>query len=426
MASLTAELYDDTNSSLVASLTESFDRRFQDTVSEVGSGTLSVLLNNANAAALTIGRHVRFLIDDEPVFTFRIDRRDVTRVSSREDVDQVVVVSGRGIVADWNDAVVYPRGGVGARPQSDLRPFTWASPELSDAGWPNAVAQRDDAVLEQTIGSYADFSAWWPPLGWPAPTQSSSCRWVWSRAATTTHPPGYSLFRTTVSVASSAVFLACVTGGGRARLFIDGIEVVGWTSSNPTWSNGETYRCVLPITAGSHVVAVEAENFDYSQTQYRNTPGSPGVVLAALHTLPATGGSFGTSTLVTGTSTAWKCLDYPEPYPAPSPYSILDQLLDEAQARGALSGWSLGGSISATTDALGVPWAAARDVTPSVGDTYLSVLKAMVDLELIDFRADPVGRVLWVWNHGTEFASSGVTLAAGVNVTELVHNAEVV
>jgi hypothetical protein len=53
-----------------------------------------------------------------------------------------------------------------------------------------------------------------------------------------------------------------------------------------------------------------------------------------------------------------------------------------------------------------------------VGDTYLSVLKALADVS-IDFRARPVGKVLDVWIKDTVTQATGFTFTAGGDILEL-------
>lgn len=414
---LTAELFDASNSSRVAVLSESFDRRFQDPVSELGSGTLTLLADDANASALTIGRHVRFLIDGDPVFTFRIDKREARPVDRGEESAQVVVASGRGVGVAFTDAVVYPQGGTSFRPQSEVRPFTWASSYTSTAGWPNAVGQFDNAC----IPTIYDPVTGTPPLGWPAPVTSSKVRWIWSRGRAA-HPAGISLFRKSFTLGSSTqcvMFLA-----GTARCYLDAIELIPYTATFPNWGHNYTTARMLVISAGTHELAIEARNDDFTGL-YQN-PSQLGCVLGALHSVP-TSGSYGEfNSLIVGTDDTWKCLDYPASYPNPSPGTILSTLVTEAQARGALSGWSFGGAFSATTDSNGVPWASSLEVSPRVGDSVLAVLKQMTELQLIDWRADAVGRVLRVWNWGTSVADTAVTITPGVNALEITHTSEAV
>lgn len=416
MPTLTAQLWDAANTTIVATLSESFDRRWQDPVSEVGSGQLSVLADNSNAAALTIGRNVRFLIDNTAVFTFRIDRRQARTVDRGEESAQAVTVSGPGIAADWGDAVVYPQGGVSFRPQSEVRPFSWATSYVSSAGWANAVGQFANAFIPTIYDPVTGV----PPAGWPAPVNSTSVRWIWSRAKAA-HPAGTSVFRRSFTLASAkqcVMFLA-----GTARCYLDGIELIPWTATFPNWGHNFTTSRMLVISAGTHELAIEARLDDFSSIY--QAPSQLGCVLGALHSVP-TSGSYGASTLVVGTDTTWKCLDYPATLPAPSPGAILTTLLSEAQARGALSGWSFGGSFSSSVDSAGVPWASSLEVAPRVGDSLLQVLKQMTDLQLIDWRADAGAKVLKVWNWGTQLANSGVTLAAGTNLLELNIGSEVV
>jgi hypothetical protein len=417
MPTLTAQLWNTANTSKVADLTESFDRRFRDPVSDVGTGELSVLATDTNAADLTVGKVVRFLIDGTAAFSWRIDRRELRAVDSAEESGQVVKVSGRGLVVDFADAVVYPQGGVDFRPQSDTRSFAWHSSLVSTSGWASAVNQFPNSLIPNVY----DTTNGWPPAGWPAPVQSSSVRWIWSRAKAA-HPAGTSLFRKSFTLASTkqlAVFLA-----GTARCYLDGIELIPWTATFPSWGHNYTTNRVLVVSAGTHELAIEARLDDFSSIY--TSPSNLGCVLCAVHEVPTSGG-FTSSTLVVGTDATWKCQDYPAaPWPAPTPGQILNTLVTEAQARGALSGWSFGGSFSATTDSAGNAWASSEEFAVKVGDSLLSVLRALVDSELVDFRTNATGKTLSVYNYGAATGSSGVTLAAGTNLLELTHTSEAV
>jgi hypothetical protein len=343
-----------------------------------------------------------------------------------------VRLSGRGLAAEFDDAVTYPSGQIYpnaqliVRPWSDQRPFSWATSEVSTSGWPFAVSQFGQTtcipnILDPIVGV--------PPAGWPSPLQSQFVQWIWTRGRAL-HPAGNCLFRKQFNISGNTT--QCVlflSAGGRARALIDGIEVIPWTSTFPTWSSSFTTSVVLPISGqeislGTHQLAIEAENFDYSSAQYK-TPGSVGCVMAALYAIPSSG-RYTVSDLICGTDTTWKCLDYPTTYPAPTPGQVIGVLRNDAQARGALTGWTFGGSFGDDTDSVGAPWATSVEQVVRVGDSLLSVLRSLQDQQLIDWRADPVAKRLWVWNWGTSVANSGVTLAKGSNLLELAHVIEAV
>jgi hypothetical protein len=98
---------------------------------------------------------------------------------------------------------------------------------------------------------------------------------------------------------------------------------------------------------------------------------------------------------------------------------VLSTLLGEAQARGALTGWTLG--CTDTVDSNGQPWSNDTAHVFRVGDTYAQVLQAMADVS-IEFRARPVSKVLDVWRKDTVTEATGQAFTAGVNVLELEEN----
>jgi hypothetical protein len=415
-ATLTAQLWDTSNAALVASLPDSFARSWQDPLNDAGRGSLSLKVDDSVAASCTVGRHIRFLLDGDYVYTWRIDRREAVITARDEEYGQVLKLSGRGHVARWDDAVVYPYGGINARPASDVRPFTWASPEVSTTGWSNAVVQRTGASTQVNLPSWTV----WPPRGWPAPVTSSSCSWIYSRAAAGVHPTGYTYYRTSFTIGADQILCFFVTGDDRVRLFLDGITLVEWTDQYPTWSLADTHRCTVEVTAGTHELAIQCENYDFTGDPVLGwSLGSPGGVLCAVHTRPDLS-TFSSSSLVVGSSSSWKCLDYPSVVPAPTPGKIIQTLLTEAQARSALTGWSL--TCTDTVDSAGNPWDTPYEFAPRVGDTYLQVLKALA-ADQIDFYADPGALQLNVYNKGTS-VGVGPTYTVGSNITELVHVTE--
>lgn len=413
---LTAHLYNTANSSFVADLADSFGRLWQDPLSELGGGTISLGYGDTNISACTIGRHIRFLLDGVPAYTWRIDKRENTLVADGEEVRQGLKLTGKGHLAEWGEAVVYPLGGIDSRPASDMRPFSWASKEYSDAGWGGSYQIYPDAHFPQSILTTQQ----WPPLGWPAPVNSSSVRWIYSRSPVPVHPVGYTFYRTTLTISTTGTYCFYLAADDRARMFLNGIELIDWTDSYPKWSTGETHSCSLKVTSGTHVLGVQVENYDFAgDVNYPWYIGSSGAFLAAVHSRPNSAG-FSASTLVLGSTPSWKSLDYPTVVPAPTPGVILSTLLAEAQVRGVLTGWSL--SCSATVDSNGDPWTTPSEFACRVGDSYLSVLKALAD-QAIDFRASPGSKILDVYNKGA-VTGTGPTLVIGSNIRELTHTSE--
>lgn len=405
---LTVEGWDATNSTLLTTFGDSFARQFQDGLSDTGSGQISLLSTDAT---LDDGaKVVRFKVADTYAFAMRLERQRLRTIAGGEESDQVVELTGRGIVAEWEDAVVYPYGGLSQRPISDSRAFTWASPELSTDGWPAAVVEVGSVAVQDQLDPPLH-APWFPPLGWPANDLAPS--WIWSRSQNLTQmPAGSSLFRSTFTAASAGRVSIFYTADSRCRVWLDGVLLSDWTSQPNERSFIYAYRSTPYVSAGTHTIAIEAD----SQAWVETLPGViRGLVLCAVYT-GGVGGTFNSSTRLLKSDATWKCLDYPTVYPAPTPGKILSTLLSEAQARGVLTGWSLG--CTDTVDSAGQPWPVDAAYILRVGDTYLSVLKALADVS-IDFRARPSGKVLDVWIKDTVTQATGIQFTAGTDLLEL-------
>ena len=416
-AKLIVEAWSSDNATYLGELDESYDRQFQDELSGLGRGSLSVLASDTDS---TIDARVlrwkiatpEQLASTGGVYAFasRVERKQ-WRYDQGEESTRNVRLEGRGLASMWEDAVVYPYGGVGARPISDARAFAWYSPELSTSGWSSAVVAVSGLVnATRTVPPVPD--PWFPPKGWSSVLTGTD--WIWSRATGTGNPAGSSLFRTTFTVASLDRPAIFYTASSRCRLWIDGIQITpGWTSEPNEESFTFGHRATPLLTAGTHYLAVEAETQPWTPT----LPGvSRGILHVSVHSGGGVGAPYSSGNLLVGTSSSWKCLDYPTVYPAPTPGRILRQLLEEAQARGALTGWSL--SCTDTVDSAGQPWPSDQAHVFRIGQTYADVLRQMADTS-IEYRARPAGLVLDVYRKDTTIVSNAATFTIGSNLVEL-------
>ena len=408
---LTVEAWNAANTSLVAELPNTFSRQFQDEYSGTGSASVTALASDTASLSAKV---LRFKVGDVYAFASRVEQKRWRTVAAGEEADQTVTITGRGILSEWDDAIVFPYGGINARPISDQRGFAWWSPELSTAGWPTATTLYSGVTDQvRTVPPIPD--PWIAPAGWPA-NDNSGADWIWSRYAAGGTPAGISLFRSTFTSAAEriAVFYTCQS---RARLWIDGINIADWTSSPNQDSFTFAHRATPLLTAGTHTIAVEADTQPWTPA-IPNT--SRGALLVAVYGGGGVGATYNSSTRLLGSSSSWRCLDYPVRYPSPTPGLVLSTLLTEGQARGALTGWTL--SCTNTTDSAGQPWGDTDPFVFRVGQTYLECLRQMADSS-IEFRARNVGKVLDVYRKNTVTMATGQTFSgAAGNLLELEEN----
>lgn len=407
---LVVEAWDAANTSLLGTLDESFGRRFQDEFSGPGSGSLSMLATDSDVSLAS--KVLRWKVGGIYAFASRVEQRRWQTVAGGEESDQTVTLSGRGLVAEFDDAVVFPYNGIGSRPISDQRGFAWWSPELSTTGWPSAsviytgVTDFDGATYDPPVPA-----PWFTPIGYAPINDNAGASWIWP-----TYPPpaaaGSCLFRTTFTSAAERVSIY-YTASSRCRVWVDGIAIADWTTQPNEESFVTAYRATPYMSSGTHHLAIEVDVQAWTPT----LPGvTRGILNAAVYGGGGRGTAYGSGNRLVGTGTSWKCLNYPTTFPAPTPGKILSTLLSEAQARGALTGWSL--SCTDTTDSAGQPWPVDTAHIFRVGDSLLDVLNQMSDSS-IEYRARPVGKVLDVYRRGTVTAATGVTYTAGTNLLSL-------
>jgi hypothetical protein len=416
-AKLLVEAWSADNATYLGDLDEAYDRSFQDELSGLGRGSVSVLSTSDNASLNPGVIRWKVATPDQLAttggvyaFASRVEQKR-WRYGSDEDAGRGFTLSGRGLVSAWEDAIVFPYGGINARPSSDSRAFGWFSPELSTAGWPAAVVSVAGlAPNTRTVPPLPD--PWFPPLGWTSDILGSD--WIWSRANNSGNPEGASLFRSTFSLASAGRVAIFYTASSRCRVWIDGVLVTpGWTSEPNEESFIYAHRATPYLSSGTHYVAIEAESRAW-------TPALPnvsrGLLQCAIYSGGGVGATYNNGQRLLGTSASWVCLDYPTVYPAPTPGRILRTLLEEAQARGALTGWTL--SCTDAADSAGQSWPVDQAHVFRVGQTYADVLRQMADTS-IEYRAQAAGLRLDVYRKGTVTTPNAATFTIGSNLGEL-------
>lgn len=406
-ATITAELYDSTNSTRLATLPYAFEHRWQEVLNDCGTWSLGLAADDSALSSATYGKVVRFLVDGQPAFAGVIEQRELQIVAQGEEVDQVVTLSGRGLLSMWEDAVVFPKGGIDAKPSSDVRPYNWCFPENPYLlGWPYAYV-RHSAIATRIEGDPPLYEPWYPPKGWPSP--SDAC-WLWTKNYGNVTPSGTCYFVYVYNAPADMDLVVYLAADNRATLYVDGIVVME-TEQYPAFSFEECYRTVVPLSAGYHAIGVEAEVYENNAIGlYR------GMVAVSAHSMP-TDGVVDTGTSVFKSDSTWQCLDYPTQIPGRTAGGALYELLLEAIARGALTSWTL--SFDSETDSAGDPWPWMLSETFQIGADYLSVMRQLGEAYL-DVTVDPVGLRLNAFIKGGS-GTSAATYTAGTNLTELVH-----
>lgn len=124
------DIYDGADpGTLLAVLEDTWARSWTDQLKGAGSGTFKVRADHpklqANPDLLAYGNIARFNLDEVDRFAITIEKKNLKQAGSAGDVDRVLTVSGRGVLAKLEEAVAYPQTGLGGNP---VRGFAGIAP----------------------------------------------------------------------------------------------------------------------------------------------------------------------------------------------------------------------------------------------------------------------------------------------------------
>jgi hypothetical protein len=404
---ITLKIYDGTApATLLAEVTTANNRRWLHQLNDSGVGQFNLHANDAaltaNPDLLAYGNIARFAEDATDRFAFLIEDRDIAPAGPGEEIDRDWAVSGRGVLALLEDAVVYPETALVAN-TSRQRRFDFTAIAYDDTTWVAATEiQRQDAGTPFT--RYNGY-----PGGWP----DGAAYWIWSQALsppgpTGTHPAGTSYFRKQFTLASASDIAIFASGDNGFRLWLDGEIILEGTEDLYVWQR--TYRINLVLQAGTHQLVAEGTNKPKADGY-----SGPGGVLVSVMEIDVTAAP--TGVVFARTNNTWKALDYPADVPGMGLGTILRILVEEAQVRGALTGITLG--FADLTDSKGAAWSQDPDIALDIGTSLLDVVETFVE-QFIDIEMTPALE-LRAYNKGTlgDDLTGSVTLEIGTHFEDL-------
>lgn len=373
---IVAKVYEADGVTHVRDLTSDRGRRWLDDLAP-GTGVFSIdtALDHDDAAALTFGRIVRFFVDGVARWQGIIEPATQTSAAPGRRSARTLAATGRGVLAAWEFAELYPELGVGSvTPQN--RFFGPASldyvPGAYGPDWVPAVElkQQDDPsppwVLED--GSTA-------PQAW----QDNTAKWI-GAADDDTPPTGASVrhFRRAFTVGEEIAgeFRFFMTADDGFVPYLDG-DRRGGEARAGLW--GETRYFDALLDAGDHVLYVRAVNFERPDPDL-NVFG----FLCSVMKMADGGASY--PLVLFHSDDDWEMLADPAAEPGMTPGQIVEIFYTEAQSRGALDGWSLG--FDGDVDSDGAPWSDAINVSMPVGTNGLDFLAKLTAEGVVEFAVD--------------------------------------
>jgi hypothetical protein len=392
------EVFNPINATKLATLTEFgvVNLTAQDTLNDVGALSFTVTSDHPDLGDVALGNVVRVLDGSTIIFAARIQSTRTIKVARDGQGGELVEVSCRGLLGDFADSVVQPW--VTGRPQSLDRVFNWASPKLNLSSWNSQVWNRPGVGI--------DFNKF--PEAWPVDPALNS--WVWSNSNTPPAPPwtsneslGESLFLKTFTASGTIVIY--FAGKRTWDLWLDGVQLAAEPVDVNTLDGYEqTWRYVVNVSSGTHRFAARVQNAGL---------GLSGMIAACFQ---VTAGLLDTVIWTSAeTVSDWYSQHLAKnsagagTFPGFTAPQIIEELLDEAQDRGELAGWTF---VTYGTHSEVEEWACR------VGETTLSALESLM-ASYVDLAVDPATLTLGIYPKGELGGTPSVALTPGVNITDL-------
>lgn len=451
-----------------APLANAFDITFYDEWNGPGQGSVSLSLSEAGSADLLPGRYVNCLVAGTPRFTFKIEGNPQYRVIERgEEHDQIVSVSGRGWACVFDEAISYPEYGRNFVISDTWRRFTFASPLFPNDGlWDPADAYAeylDGVATAECYGHWQTAPDGLPypaPIGFPWTTNpfnldegvptGNYVDTYWIRPAPSVMPnwndPGYYFFRHEFTLTDDLTPVTfTVTGDNFFTFFLEGVPILGEQISNADhwmWQGWKEQQVFLP--AGTYTVAAAVYNISFADLGasapvphppcpaegFAGGPtfANPGGLLMAIFKAgdPVTPPEY-----ILTTDDNWISWFDPVTWPGWTPGQIVQQLIDEATGRGAMSVYD-SNTFLALSDSDNDNWRPVvenvdRPDIPTfaveVGTTLLAALDKLNEIGWVNWHVRPGTLILDMWAARLGTPSSAATLAAGVNLRAWERNA---
>ncbi len=396
-------VYDGTSpATLLTTLTTDSERTWREQLDEVGSFSLKIQADDADAGLLFGGNILRFQLNGTTRWA-GVCGRPARQTVAKDGATRLLGVRGLGTLALWDRGVVLPELGVGRNSPAN-RLFNFASSDFDHSAWAPAtqIKKQDDT----TAGFWEiDGGAAQAPRDWPDP----DAWWIWCQPASGGVPPqpvGTTWYWTTFNLAVEKDLKLFITADDGFEVYIDAALVASETKAF-MW--GETRVSELHLDAGTHTIAIAGINIDRPNTAASNIAG----VLCSL--IESTEGGAKLGNWIVHTDNSWVCRGYGH-VPTMTPREILRVCLTEVQALGAdyMPGLTLGATDAA--DSNSVAWATPVDIGFPVGTSLLSVIRTLCE-HAIDVWMDPTNLQLEVYNLGTlgTDKTGTIDLTAGVN-----------
>lgn len=381
----------------VVTLTQSFNRTWQEQVGDAGSGSLTVMNDDPDLALVRDGDVIRFELHGQAAFSWVVADRTKVAISTSEEHGEATTLSGPGLLA-WlmSSMLVYPARV--ARPAT-LDVSTAPVPERVIQGAP---IEEDRTYSWVSVRGTASFAGFRPvtrlgpmvvlPDDWPVGVHAAR---IWAPPGDSmTAPEGWCYFRHDFVADAPEVsgFLWSQTNDAMVVWF-DGSLVVE-SEGGPDAGDVQTFGS--EISGGvteQHTIAIAV--------YHRGT--APTSIALSVWALDADGGY---TTQVTssepvddgmGYDRFWKVLPYSSGPPPVTAVDVIHMMQAEIVERRGNPQITLHGTVDADSD--GHPWPPIGEITTKIGTDMFAVFQEMAPYAEFWMGHDPF--YLYAWVAGT-------------------------
>lgn len=391
---VTVELLARADLSLKATLDEAWGKQFQEVLNDTGYGTVTLANDDPDLALVEYGDYLRFSLDGVNRFISIVETMDRTQVAQGEEADENTVISGRGSLAVFENAVVFPDWSIDQQPINDT--FTYSFASLSLLG-----QDPDDFVSGGALYDMGDITA----VGVPTNIPDGFVQWVAPSApnGSGTHPVG-DWYMADVFCVADGLYRIFVAGDDGMDVWLDNTPII----KRDIVSYDEAVTIDVVLTSSCHMLAAKINNISYPDP-------NPSRIIFAVYPINQDG--------TLGTIAHWSdptyadiyAWDFPADPPAPTPGQCIDTLVTYAQSEG----WDdpVVFDFDGSVDSDGTTWPERSEFTAQIGTNLLTVLKQLAETQF-DMRMDPTSLTLHL--HSTPYGSvTGVAFTEAVNITDL-------
>lgn len=391
---------------IVAELPLSKARTWAEVLSEPGSGGAQFLLEDTALANFVEDG------DDVIVFSYRgqrafamlVEGKSETTYAEGEESAQLVTYVGRGHLAVLSRSLVYPTGGVGLDPVEQDRLFNWASPEFDSSSW-GPVAYLGTITDLINVQAFLLYLSGYPTdpasITINVPQYDLELFWAPGGTGLVDQPPGDIYVHDTLTIPTDGTYFVYFYCDDNGELYINGSQVLTISGLNATAATSQA----VELTAGTYRLALHINNSDLLEPSITNG-GNYGW---AVYTTNLVLGTNEVGTLVDKAKSTAVVVAYPPQPPGMPVGQAMIIALEEAQARGELTGvtWN----FTATADSDGVPWPTVPDIATKTGADMMTFFRELA-ATYVDLWMDPGSFTLWAWN----IDGRGADLSATVEV----------